>query len=53
LEAQILSLFEEYCLPLKTELNYSLDGFIVTILPGLEEQTSELYPRVKIIEFSF
>lgn len=43
---QLLSLFEEFYVPLGTQLIPSLSGFILALLPGIEDPTSETYNRV-------
>ena len=42
----LLELYEKYYLPLGSRLNPALSGLLVALLPGLEEENSEFYPRV-------
>lgn len=46
LQPKVLELYENYYLPLKQELYPSLPGLVLSLLPGLEEETSEFYPKV-------
>ncbi|CAN8076930.1 unnamed protein product [Agarophyton chilense] len=45
LKAPLLSLYEMYFLPLGPALCPVLDGFILAILPGLDDEGSEFYGR--------
>lgn len=45
LKAPLLSLYETHFLPLGTSLTPVLDGFVLAILPGLDDETSEFYSR--------
>ncbi|KAI0563267.1 Dopey protein [Gracilaria domingensis] len=45
LKAPLLSLYETYFIPLGPALCPVLDGFILAILPGLEDEGSEFYGR--------
>ena len=43
-KSELLSIFEQFILPLGDELRPALPGFIATVLLGLEEGT-EFFPR--------
>lgn len=45
LKAPLLSLYEAHFLPLAESLRSVLDGLVLAILPGLEDETSEFYHR--------
>lgn len=45
LKAPLLSLYETYFLPLGVALCPVLDGFVLAILPGVEDESSEFYVR--------
>lgn len=45
LKAPLLSLYEAHFLPLGTALSPVLDGFVLAILPGVEDESSEFYGR--------
>lgn len=48
----ILSFYEQYYLPLGTSLGPCLSGLIMSILPGLEEESSEFYDRcLKLLDY--
>jgi hypothetical protein len=48
----ILSFYEQYYLPLGTSLGPCLSGLIMSILPGLEEESSEFYERcLKLLDY--
>lgn len=49
LKAPLLSLYETHFLPLGQKLKPVLDGFILAILPGLEDETSEFYSRSRTL----
>lgn len=42
----MMSIFETYYLPLKNNLIPCLPGLLISVLPGLEEEGSEIYDRV-------
>eukprot|EP00189_Rhodosorus_marinus_P009831 CAMPEP_0184741844 /NCGR_PEP_ID=MMETSP0315-20130426/4852_1 /TAXON_ID=101924 /ORGANISM="Rhodosorus marinus, Strain UTEX LB 2760" /LENGTH=1821 /DNA_ID=CAMNT_0027212371 /DNA_START=731 /DNA_END=6196 /DNA_ORIENTATION=- len=42
----LLSLYEEYFLPVGSDLRNVLDGLVLALLPGLEDETSEFYSIV-------
>mmetsp|Transcript_31952 Transcript_31952/g.123966 ORF Transcript_31952/g.123966 Transcript_31952/m.123966 type:complete len:1378 (-) Transcript_31952:3689-7822(-) len=42
----LLSLYEEYFLPVGPDLRNVLDGLVLALLPGLEDETSEFYSIV-------
>lgn len=50
---RILELFEKYFLKLGKGLLPCLPGLVVCLLPGLEEETSEFYPRVSFCRLFF
>ena len=43
----LLELFERYYIPLQGELRPVMRAFILALLPGLEEETSEFFERVR------
>ncbi|KAJ1673526.1 hypothetical protein EV182_005062, partial [Spiromyces aspiralis] len=43
---QVLALFEKYYLPMGAKLRPCAKSFIIALLPGLEEERSEVYERV-------
>lgn len=43
----LLELFEKYYIPLQGELRPVMRSFILALLPGLEEETSETFDRVR------
>lgn len=45
LKAPLLSLYEQFFLPLGPALCPVLDGFILAILPGLDDESSDFYGR--------
>lgn len=45
LKAPLLSLYETHFLPLGVALSPVLDGFVLAILPGVEDESSEFYIR--------
>lgn len=45
LKAPLLSLYETHFLPLGAALSPILDGFVLAVLPGVEEESSEFYVR--------
>lgn len=45
LKAPLLSLYENHFLPLGQNLIPVLDGFVLAVLPGVEEESSEFYIR--------
>lgn len=45
LKPALLSLYESQFLPLGPSLSPLLDGFVLAILPGLEDESSEFYER--------
>lgn len=48
IKPKILHVFEQYYLPLKRALIPSLNGMVVSLLSGLEEEGSEVYQQVII-----
>lgn len=42
----VLGLYEKHYLPLKADLRPAIKAFILAVLPGLEEETSEHFERV-------
>ena len=44
----LLELFEKYYIPLQDELRPIMRSFILALLPGLEEETSETFDRVRV-----
>lgn len=47
LKPALFKLFEVHILPLDTYLRPVLDGLVLALLPGLEDETSEFYDRTK------
>lgn len=47
LKGPLLSLYESHLLPLGPSLAPILDGLVLAILPGLEDETSEFYGRAR------
>lgn len=45
LKAPLLSLYETHFVPLGVALSPVLDGFVLAVLPGVEEESSEFYIR--------
>lgn len=48
----LLGLFGKYYLPLQGELRPIMRAFILALLPGLEEETSESFEQVRTIFFA-
>lgn len=44
----LLEIFEKYYLPLQDELRPVMRAFILSLLPGLEEETGEYFEKVTI-----
>ena len=42
----VLGILEKYYIPLQEELRPIMRAFIMALLPGLEEETSEIFERV-------
>ena len=47
----LLGLFEKYYVPLQGELRPIMRAFILALLPGLEEETSEAFEQVRILSY--
>ncbi|KAI8640170.1 Dopey, N-terminal-domain-containing protein [Parasitella parasitica] len=46
---QLLNLFERYYIPLKGKLRPAMRGFIIALLPALEEEGSEYFDKVVLL----
>lgn len=49
LRPPLLAMYETHFLPLGPSLTPVLDGFVLAILPGLEDETSEFYSRSRTL----
>lgn len=49
IKAPLLSLYENHFLPLGLALSPILDGLVLAILPGLEDESSEFYSRSRTL----
>ncbi|KAI9321888.1 Dopey, N-terminal-domain-containing protein [Dichotomocladium elegans] len=46
---QLLSIFEKYYFPLKRRLRPAMRGFIIALLPALDEEGSEFFDKVVVL----
>lgn len=52
IKPHVLNIFETYYLPLGSALIPSLEGMIISLLSGLEEEGTDVYNRVSVFNFS-
>ena len=47
LQPQLLNIFETHYLPLHSKLRPAMRGFVIALLPALEEEGSEFFDKVR------